>query len=411
MSSWVVVGLGFGDEGKGATVDRLCEGHNVSAVVRYNGGCQAAHNVVKDDGRHHTFAQFGSGTLAGVPTFLSRYMMVEPLSLVKEAEHLRELGVDDPFNMLFVDNDCLLTTPYHWIANQHREAERGHARHGSCGRGIGDTASYALLRPGAAPRMRDFRNRTELGAKLTELREFVAAELPGVELPAVREVLSRYAEVPEFWRTATGDLGLFAEDGDLVFEGAQGVLLDEWYGFHPHTTWSTTTTANAETLLNEIGIDDYSKLGITRSYHTRHGAGPFPSESPRVDVVELHNDTGEWQGAWRVGDLDLLLLRYAAQATGGIDGLVVTHMDRSDAVRMVSEYGWQEGDSMQRIPTHWAEQQNLLGQEVLARVLDRVRLCTYSAFDLGALSDAVSASIVMLGDGPQTSQYRSLVDA
>ena len=81
----IVVGLGFGDEAKGATVDFLCAQDDVAGVVRFNGGAQAAHNVVAD-GRHHTFRQFGSGTLSGVPTFLSRYCLVEPIGLAGEAE-------------------------------------------------------------------------------------------------------------------------------------------------------------------------------------------------------------------------------------------------------------------------------------------------------------------------------------
>src|SRR3954467_7607322 len=93
----IVVDLGYGDAGKGTVVDWLCTQGPVQAVVRFNGGGQAAHNVVLPDGRHHTFAQFGSGTLRGVPTHLSRFVVVDPLALTAEAAHLGELGVPDPF--------------------------------------------------------------------------------------------------------------------------------------------------------------------------------------------------------------------------------------------------------------------------------------------------------------------------
>ncbi|WP_280342182.1 adenylosuccinate synthetase, partial [Nocardia neocaledoniensis] len=142
----VVVDLGFGDAGKGATVDWLCAPEadlGVAAVVRFNGGAQAAHNVVAD-GRHHTFAQFGAGTFHGVPTLLSRHMLVEPMALAAESERLAALGVRDPLGLLAIDGRALLTTPIHIAANRAREDARGSSRHGSCGRGIGETAWYAL---------------------------------------------------------------------------------------------------------------------------------------------------------------------------------------------------------------------------------------------------------------------------
>ena len=98
----LLAGLGFGDEGKGTCTDWLVREHKSQLVVRYNGGSQAAHNVVDGD-KHHTFAQFGSGTLAGAKTYLSRFMLVEPLSLMREASALRDLGMWEPLSMMYVD--------------------------------------------------------------------------------------------------------------------------------------------------------------------------------------------------------------------------------------------------------------------------------------------------------------------
>lgn len=159
----LVVDLGFGDAGKGAVVDRLCRAdHTVRAVVRFNGGAQAAHTVVTADGRQHTFAQFGAGTLRGVPTLLSRFMLVDPLALTAEADHLRSLGVPDPCALLSVDRRARLTTPYHAAASRLREQARGAARHGSCGMGVGETARYALAHP-AGPGTLGLTPRQDLG--------------------------------------------------------------------------------------------------------------------------------------------------------------------------------------------------------------------------------------------------------
>ena len=179
----IVVDLGYGDAGKGTVVDWLCSrpGSGTRApglglpgsrtVVRFNGGAQAAHNVVTPDGRHHTFAQFGSGTFTpGVRTHLSRFMLVDPLALAAEAAHLAAAGVADALDRLTVDRDALLTTPYHRAANRARELARGAGRHGSCGMGIGETARYALDYPADAPRAGDCDAPRRLARKLTLLR-------------------------------------------------------------------------------------------------------------------------------------------------------------------------------------------------------------------------------------------------
>ena len=140
----VVVGLGYGDESKGATVDYLASTiGDTAAVVRWSGGGQAAHNVCHGP-RHHTFRQFGSGTLRGVRTIARAPMLVNPISLATEAAELAVLGVGDPFGLLTVDANALVTTPIHVAMNRAREIARGAARHGSCGEGVGETRAYAL---------------------------------------------------------------------------------------------------------------------------------------------------------------------------------------------------------------------------------------------------------------------------
>ncbi|CCH31690.1 adenylosuccinate synthetase [Actinosynnema sp. NPDC047251] len=338
----IVVGLGFGDEGKGAVVDALCRDGSVSAVVRFNGGAQAAHNVVAD-GRHHTFSQFGSGTLAGVPTLLSRHVLVEPIALAAESRELAALGVADPLGLVSVDARALLTTPLHVAANRAREDARGAGRHGSCGKGIGETVWYSLLAdarpgdvvehqevlgtPGEAPRVGDCASPGVLRRKLDALARFYEP-LVGDGF-RVDELVELYRAFADAVRVVDGDeVGRLADRGRVVFEGAQGVLLDETHGFHPHTTWSTVTPRNARELL---GGRPARVLGVTRTYQTRHGAGPLPTEDAAVleRFPERHNGTGAYQGAWRAGHLDAVLLRYAIGLCG-VDALALTHLDARD---------------------------------------------------------------------------------
>src|SRR5207249_3575598 len=123
---------------------------------------------------------------------------------------------------------------------------------------------------------------------------------------------------------------VFPASDTAIFEGAQGVLLDEYRGFHPHTTWSTVTAHHAWELVCQMKADVVTLLGITRAYATRHGDGPFPTYSAEL-TSRLHdsgNPWNPWQGGMRCGWLDLALLRYAAAVVGPLDGIVVNHLDQ-----------------------------------------------------------------------------------
>ncbi|WP_436774972.1 adenylosuccinate synthetase [Yinghuangia sp. YIM S09857] len=344
----IVVDLGFGDAGKGTVVDHLCaRAHTtrnpVRAVVRFNGGAQAAHNVVTDDGRHHTFAQFGSGSFTpGVETFLSRFMLLDPLALAAEADHLAAVGVPRPLERLTVDREALLITPFHAAANRARETARGAARHGSCGMGVGETAAFALAHPELAPRAGDTRDPGRLRRRLTAVRDALAADLgamwPATDIPSVDDCLTAFLAFGRAVRLVDRPhLAGLLRAGPVVFEGAQGVLLDEWHGFHPYTTWSTTTFANAEELIAEATGDrarSATRLGVVRAYTPRHGPGPLVTEDAALTAAlpDLHNGTGRWQGAFRVGHFDAVAHRYAAEVCGGVDAVALTHADAAARV-------------------------------------------------------------------------------
>ncbi|MEC3953456.1 adenylosuccinate synthetase [Nocardia sp. CDC153] len=421
----IVVDLGFGDAGKGATVDWLCSpaaGLDVAAVVRFNGGAQAAHNVLTH-GRHHTFRQFGSGTLSRVPTLLSRHMLVEPLALAAEARELAALGVADPLSLLYVDERALLTTPIHGAANRCREDARGTSRHGSCGIGIGETASYALDHD--APRVADCLRPEVLRRKLIALEAHYAPLLADGRhrYDPVDELVAAYTAFADAVAILPGDqLAGFARSGRLVFEGAQGVLLDEWRGTHPYTTWSTVEPRNARAMLARIGAPGYV-LGVTRAYMTRHGAGPFPTEDARLSIPERHNGTGEYQGGFRRGHLDPLLLRYAIEACGGIDGLAVNHLDAVGAHRTAAD-GNHTGGEIRTATGYLTPDgcvdrltcgawQDLDHQQTLT---DLLTTATPALADLPAdvpayLETALGAPVVLTGHGPDRADRRIRIAA
>lgn len=347
--AWVVTDIGYGDAGKGALVDQLAARFDCQLVVRVHGGAQAGHNVVTPDGRQHTFSQFGAASfLPGRRTLHAAGMIVAPLALQGEADHLHGLGVVDPQARLHIDGRCRVTTPLHQAANRLRETARGAGRHGSCGIGVGETVRDGLVSGEQALHAADLRDPTTVERKLAGLRDRLAddvqAETGPVDAATDRDawVLLRapLADLTDRLCGAVARTPILAPAevqalvqgaGNLVVEGAQGVLLDEWAGFHPHTTWSTCTTASANAFLRDVGWPGaVQRLGVVRSHMMRHGAGPLPGEDAALTTLlsERHNTLHPWQGNVRKAPLDLVALRYAIDACDDLDALCVTHLDQ-----------------------------------------------------------------------------------
>lgn len=348
-----MLGLGFGDEGKGAVVDALARRRRAQLVVRFNGGPQAAHHVVAPDGAVHCFAQIGAGALAGARTFLSRFMLVEPLALAREADVLARLVAGDPLAAVTIDRRCAVVTPFHRLLGRIEELSRGTARHGSCGLGVGPawrdaTSPHALsLRvaalTGDPAALRRTLRQIQL-VKLDRAEQLVDAapdvpELAGLlralgERDLVESTAAAYEAIVRRLRADEGEsmqAVLRDSPGAVLFEGAQGALLDADLGFFPHVTPSRVGFAQAEALVAECPHSPPPlRVGVLRAYATRHGAGPFVSEAPglHIRLPESHNPDGPWQGPMRAGWFDLVAARYGLAVAGGADGLVVTHLDR-----------------------------------------------------------------------------------
>ncbi|NTW21938.1 adenylosuccinate synthetase [Candidatus Falkowbacteria bacterium] len=347
----VVTGLSFGDEGKGTITEYMAQRHSAGCVVRYNGGPQAAHNVVLQNQLHHCFAQFGSATFQhGVKTFLSEQTVVNPISLLSEADTLSEQGVTDALERLIASPSCLVATPFHKHHNRMLELARGNARHGSCGMGVGQTISDARYLGNMALRLGDLNDSEKARHKLDFLwrlkidqaeqllakhtgnqalrQEFDLLAAPGY----VEDVFEAYASIAS--RLNISDQP--PTSGTLVFEGAQGMLLDNTYGFHPHVAKSDVSPRAAVRLATKHWPGhEIIRVGVLRAYATRHGAGPFVTEDIILAeaIPDRHNSFGDWQGRFRVGWFDLVAASYAIEASGGIDCLALTNLDR------ISDFG------------------------------------------------------------------------
>ncbi len=417
-TAYLLVDLTYGDASKGATVDWLARGGSaqpVHTVVRFNGGPQAGHNVVTPDGRRHTFSSFGSASLVpGVRTYLSRHVLVNPLNALTEANHLADIGVPDVLDRLVVDPDCLVITPYHVAANRLRELAReaaGHGRHGSCGMGIGETVADALADPDGVLRVRDLGAPTLLTAKFDAVRARKWAEINALvpildgwidsegqvaqELRVFHDecLANRFLAAirPYVARISVADSGWLADrmhHGATVFEPAQGTLLDEDHGFHPHTTWSHTTLRNATELLGETGFRGrVERIGLVRAYATRHGAGPFVVEDTGMTdtLNDPNNQPGAWQGAMRCGPFDAVATRYALAvnaAYGAVDELAVSHLDCIGAEWTYCDRYEHDGPTEQILASYdeggvadllSAKHVDLVRQERLTKLLNRCR--------------------------------------
>lgn len=354
----IIIDLGFGDAGKGSVVDFFTKSSSSDLILRFNGGAQAAHNVVFGN-IHHTFRQFGSGSFRGARTLYLKHALFDPLMFLEEGKVLESKGVVQPFDLFYVEENCVITTIFQQAMNRIRELVRAGGRHGSCGLGIGETASDKEDVPDLVLTVKDLKDWSLTRLKLKELRLYKLSEAlrlcEGLDQCLLEEHLSVLTE--EAYDGATADAycaiakmvhvisdeqskEMLLRAESPIFEGAQGVLLDQEYGFYPHVTRSSVIPLDAVKICGEVGIN-FEITGLVRSYMVRHGAGPMSTYDTVLtnQVKEYHNKFGEWQGEFRVGYFDATLIRLAidmcCESYGGqgVDNLFMTCTDR------LSEFG------------------------------------------------------------------------
>jgi len=322
---YIITGLGFGDEGKGVTTHFLSKSLSKPLVIRYGGGNQVGHTVTTEQ-LQHVHHHTGAGTLAGVPTFYSKFCTVDPIGTCNE---LADLSKFKPRNSY--DPGCMLVTPLDVQANHASEKKN---KHGSVGVGFGKTVErnerhFRLT-------VLDIYNEFIFKSKCKQIESYYSQSFDIEAFYKECLLFIHQVEVAKLWT-------IKQHYSNFIFEGHQGVLLDEQYGIFPHVTRSKTTGYNALQIINEERLSGRIETYlITRCYHTRHGNGPF-FEAP----ITLSNDQWETnvynqhQGNFKKAPLDLELVQQATHYDSFDNPnprkLVITCCDQLENSKTVAE--------------------------------------------------------------------------
>lgn len=348
MSSFVVLGAQWGDEGKGKITDYLAEKAHV--VVRFQGGNNAGHTVEVED-KQYKLHLIPSGILYdNKVNIIGNGVVVDPEALLSEINYLEGLGVSITPEKLIISDRAHVIMPYHKVLDALKEKARGANSIGTTGKGIGPCYTDKFERCGI--RICDLINKDVLKEKLQEnltLKNKYITKVYDGEALDFDTIYNQYVEYAEKVKPFVKDVSVILnkeikEDKSILFEGAQGMLLDIDYGTYPFVT-SSNTTAGGVSSGAGIGPNKVNEvIGITKAYTTRVGKGPFPTE--------LEDETGEWirtQGheygvttgrARRCGWLDIVIVNTSVRVSG-LTSLVITKIDtlaELDKIKMCVGY-------------------------------------------------------------------------
>jgi adenylosuccinate synthase len=310
----IVIDTGFGDCGKGLMTGYLSGMRSNPIVIRFSGGQQAGHTVIKDNIKH-IFSNFGSGTLNRVPSFFDKNCTIYPIGLVNEYLILNEKGFNPT---LYIHPLAMITTPYDVAFNRITEKKNGH---GSCGVGVAATMKRTI-NTGYKLHAVDFNNRDILFQKLFQIKEYYSKLASELNLKGFHIELSKwesnYFECVEFIIKnkifQIEDYNILYNFNNLIFEGSQGVLLDMDHGIFPNVTYGNTTCKNAIEICKYFkDIKSINKFYVTRCYQTRHGNG-WMSNQKEIKLInneEEINITHEYQGNFKIGEIDYNLINHS----------------------------------------------------------------------------------------------------
>ena len=384
MNSIVLCGMQFGDEGKGTFTDYLANVTEADSIVRYNGGSQASHTVITPTGIIHKFSQLGAGMFAEkCHTYLTENMVVNLDNLLVEMEVFsQETGwsKESLIQRLHIHEDCFVVTPYHKLINKLRELWLGEERRGTVGTGVSEV--WLLQKEG-----KELHNRQLLGLQVKDIFPSEDSQKKNAQLWKKLEALQKH--VTSFyqdhkiaiWQNAPKEMEekleqeirfllhpkaflrigsyyqvtfqkapdtqnlrhcLYRDSSkeirkkcvNVIWEGAQGLLIDRTYGIRPNTTYLDTTNHFAFTILGEE--DNITKIGIAKAFTSRHGKGIFPTEEKEVSskIVDSNQEVTFWNGKMRFGWFDAVLFRYA-QRINQVEQVYLAALDMLDEFRAI----------------------------------------------------------------------------
>ncbi len=343
----VIIGTQWGDEGKGKVVDLLTD--QAQAVVRFQGGHNAGHTLVID-GEKTVLHLIPSGVLRdNVVCMIGNGVVVSPAALVEEIDMLEARGVPAS-ERLRISEACPLILPYHIALDNARELARGKTKIGTTGRGIGPAYEDKVSRRGL--RLGDLFHRERFAAKLGEVLDyhnFVLQHYYKAEPVDFQQVLDEALTLGERIKPMVADVPellheIQQQGGSILFEGAQGALLDIDHGTYPYVTSSNTTAGGAATGSGVGPVNFHRVIGITKAYTTRVGSGPFPTElydgEELLDAVGEHlarqgHEFGSTTGRpRRCGWFDAVALRRSNQINS-TTGLCITKLDVLDGLDVI----------------------------------------------------------------------------
>ena len=416
MKAIAIVGAQWGDEGKGKVVDYLAGSFDYSA--RYGGGHNAGHTVIIN-GQRFMLQLIPCGILrAGKKAIIGAGVVVDPAALVSELESLKQGGVNVE-GRLFLSNRAHLIFPFHRELEKASEAARGPHRIGTTSRGIGPAYEDKMARRGL--RVCDLMDAERFERKL----EYVIEEKAAFSQAAYGQALDTAGISENYRKLAACIRGLVVDTSALLnqalqkgesvlFEGAQGAMLDIDHGTYPFVTSSSTTAGGACAGLGIAPTRVTGVIGVTKAYTTRVGGGPFPTEMPDLDAESVR-DRGKEYGSVtgrprRCGWLDLEMLRYAIQVNG-IDSLVVTKLDVFDAqaeIQVCTGYRY-KGSKILEMPAEveilaevTPEYRTLPGWRTATDHIREAEKLPQAARDyLKFISDSLSVEIGMISTGPE----------
>jgi adenylosuccinate synthase len=421
MPSIVIVGAQWGDEGKGKVTDLLAE--RADAVVRFQGGNNAGHTIVRDGGVEWKLHLMPSGILyPGKTCVIGNGVVIDPKVLTEELDGLRKRGVD--VGGLRISANAHLIMPYHLLLDLAGEQRLGSLQIGTTRRGIGPCYADKAARLGI--RVQDLLDEKILKKKITAALEPKRLMLrphakdPQLDLHAMTEEYLMFGHRLEKYITDTSRLIWDKLDAEqlVIFEGAQGALLDIDHGTYPFVTSSNPVAASA-CIGAGVGPKDIDEVwGVAKAYATRVGSGPFPSELDGALGEELRRRGGEYGTttgrARRTGWLDLVALRYAARINS-LTGLVITKLDvlsGLDTVRLGTSYRGPEGAEFTHFPYHQsvlhhaeAEYEELPGwSEDLGECRTLDDLPADARTYLERIAEYTGVPVVLIGVGPGRDQ-------